>query len=53
LQIRAVPVLGPLEQEELLFIDETVKRAAGTPRAARHFRNYLYCNRERFPTSAR
>jgi len=49
LQIRAVPVLGPLEQEELLVTDETVKRAAGTPRAARHFRNYWYRNRERFP----
>jgi predicted ATPase len=48
-QIRAVPVLGPLEQEELLVTDETVKRATGTPRAARHFRNYWYRNRERFP----
>lgn len=48
LQIRAVPVLGPLEQEELLVTDETVKRATGTPRAARHFRNYWYRNRERF-----
>lgn len=49
LQIRAVPVLGPLEQEELLVTGETVKRAAGMPRAARHFRNYWYRNRERFP----
>jgi hypothetical protein len=49
LQIRAVPVLGPLEQKELLVIDETVKRAAGKPSAARHFRNYWYRNRERFP----
>ncbi len=48
-QIRAVPVLGPLEQEELLITDETVRRATGTPRAARHFRNYWYRNRERFP----
>lgn len=47
--IRAVPVLGPLEQEELLVTDETVRRASGTPRAARHFRNYWYRNRERFP----
>jgi energy-coupling factor transporter ATP-binding protein EcfA2 len=48
-QIRAVPVLGPLEQEELLVTDETVKRASGTPRAARHFRNYWYRNPQRFP----
>jgi energy-coupling factor transporter ATP-binding protein EcfA2 len=47
--IRTVPVLGPLEQEELLVTDDTVKRAAGTPRAARHFRNYWYRNAERFP----
>ena len=49
LRIRAVPVLGPLEQEELLVTDETVRRATGTPRAARHFRNYWYRNAERFP----
>lgn len=48
LRIRAVPVLGPLEQEELLVTDETVRRATGTPRAARHFRNYWYRNAERF-----
>jgi hypothetical protein len=48
IHIRAVPVLGPLEHEELLVTDETVKRATGTPRAARHFRNYWYRNRERF-----
>ncbi len=48
-RIRAIPVLGPLEQEEALVTDETVKRAAGTPRAARHFRNYWYKYADDFP----
>ena len=38
--IQTIPILGPVEQHEPVVIDETVRRAAGTPRASRHFRNY-------------
>ena len=38
--VQTIPVLGPVEQEELVVTDETVRRSAGTPRASRHFRNY-------------
>ena len=38
--VQTVPVLGPIEQHESIVTDETIKRAAGTPRASRHFRNY-------------
>jgi energy-coupling factor transporter ATP-binding protein EcfA2 len=47
--IQVVPVLGPIEQEEVLVTDETVRRAAGTPRASRHFRNYWHKNPKGFP----
>lgn len=40
--IQVIPVLGPVEQEEFIVTDETVRRAAGTPRASRHFRNYWH-----------
>lgn len=40
--VQVIPVLGPLEQEELIVQDETVRRAAGTQRASRHFRNYWW-----------
>ncbi len=39
-EIHVVPVLGPVEQDEQIVTEETIKRAAGTPRASRHFRNY-------------
>lgn len=39
-KIQVVPVLGPLEHEELLLTEETVKRSLNTHRASRHFRNY-------------
>ena len=48
ISIQVIPVLGPLEQEELIVTDETVRRAAGTPRASRHFRNYWYKNPDEF-----
>ena len=48
LNIQVVPVLGPIEQIEEIVTDETVKKSAGTPRAARHFRNYWYKNPEGF-----
>ena len=39
--IQTIPVLGPVEEHEPVVIDDdTVRRAAGTPRASRHFRNY-------------
>ena len=47
-EVQVVPVLGPIEQEELIVTDETVRRAAGTPRASRHFRNYWRKNPEGF-----
>ncbi|RLA04982.1 MAG: hypothetical protein DRQ54_08785 [Gammaproteobacteria bacterium] len=48
IQVQVIPVLGPIEQEEHIVTDETVKRAAGTPRASRHFRNYWQKNPEGF-----
>jgi hypothetical protein len=51
INIQVVPVLGPIEQDEFIVTDETVKRASGTPRACRHFRNYWYKNTEGFPIS--
>lgn len=37
-----VPILGPVENEEVLVEKATVQRALGTHRASRHFRNYWY-----------
>lgn len=48
INIQVIPVLGPIEQEEVIVTDETVRRAAGTPRASRHFRNYWHKNPEGF-----
>jgi len=48
INIQVIPVLGPIEQEEVIVTDETVRRAAGTPRASRHFRNYWHKNPEEF-----
>lgn len=41
-QIQVIPVLGPLEHDELLRVEETVKRSLNTHRASRHFRNFWY-----------
>lgn len=46
--IQTIPVLGPIEQHEPVVTDDTVKRAAGTPRASRHFRNYWRKNPDGF-----
>jgi len=46
--VQTIPVLGPVEQNEPTVIDETVRRAAGTPRASRHFRNYWRKNPKGF-----
>jgi energy-coupling factor transporter ATP-binding protein EcfA2 len=40
LKVQVVPVLGPLEHEENVVTEETVKRSLSTHRASRHFRNY-------------
>jgi len=48
LSIQVIPVLGPIEQDENPVTDETVRRAAGTPRASRHFRNYWMKNPDGF-----
>ena len=47
-KVQVIPVLGPLEQNEQIVTDETVRRSAGTPRASRHFRNYWWKNSEGF-----
>lgn len=47
-KVQVVPVLGPLEHEEGIISEETVKRSVGTPRACRHFRNFWYQNPEGF-----
>ena len=47
-EVQVIPVLGPIEQNELVVTDETVRRAAGTPRASRHFRNYWWKNPKGF-----
>lgn len=46
--MQVIPVLGPLEQEEKIVSDETVKKNIGTPRASRNFRNYWNKNPEGF-----
>lgn len=46
--IQTIPVLGPVEQHEPIVTDETVRRAAGTSRASRHFRNYWRKNPQGF-----
>ncbi len=51
--IQVIPVLGPIEQDEPPVTDETVRRAAGTPRASRHFRNYWLKNPDGFDQFAR
>ena len=47
-RVQVVPVLGPIEQNEEIVTDETVRRATGTPRASRHFRNFWYKNPDGF-----
>jgi len=47
-RVQTVPELGPLEYEELLVTDETIKRGLSTHRASRHFRNYWWKNPDGF-----
>lgn len=46
--IQVIPVLGPLEHEEVLVTEDTVRRSLGTPKACRHFRNFWYQRPEGF-----
>ena len=40
INIQVIPVLGPLEHNEAIVTEETVKTSLNTHRASRHFRNY-------------
>lgn len=40
LDLEIVPVLGPIEQNEQIVSEETVRKGLTTHRASRHFRNY-------------
>jgi hypothetical protein len=46
--VSGVPVLGPIEHNEILRLEETVRRDQQTHRASRHFRSYWYYNRDNF-----
>lgn len=46
LKILVVPVLGPLEDNETILTDETIRKGLNTHRASRHFRNYWWKNNE-------
>ena len=48
IEVSVIPVLGPVEPDENIVTRETVRRAAGTHRASRHFRNYWWMNPEGF-----
>jgi len=48
--LQIVPVLGPLEHEEPLLTEETVRKNLATHRASRHFRNYWWLYPEGFNT---
>lgn len=47
--IGVVPVLGPVEHNERVLDDETVRRSFATHRASRQFRNYWLKNPDGFP----
>lgn len=40
IDLEIVPVLGPIEQNEIIVTEETVRKGLTTHRASRHFRNY-------------
>ena len=46
--IGVIPVLGPVEHEEVAVKEDTVRRNLSTHRAARHFRNYWMRNLDDF-----
>lgn len=49
ISVTAVPVLGPVEHEEALRKERTVRGNLQSHRAARNFRSYWWYNKERFP----
>lgn len=46
IDIQVVPVLGPIEHEEPILTDETIRKGISSHRSSRHFRNYWYRNHE-------
>ena len=46
--VGVVPVLGPVEHQEPIILEDTVRRDLYTHRASRHFRNYWYHNPKGF-----
>jgi hypothetical protein len=42
INIQVVPVLGPIEHEETVLTNDTIKSGISTHRSSRHFRNYWY-----------
>ena len=48
IDIQIVPELGPLEDEEFVLAEGTVRRGLATHRASRHFRNYWHLYPEGF-----
>jgi hypothetical protein len=53
ISIAVVPVLGPVEHNEIILKEETVRRNLATHRASRHFRNYWYYNPDGFEEFAK
>lgn len=51
--IAIVPVLGPVEHNEVILSEDTVRQGLGTHRASRHFRNYWRYNPEGFEDFAK
>ena len=48
IDIQVVPELGPLEDEESVLTEHTIRRGLSTHRASRHFRNYWYSRPQGF-----
>jgi len=48
IRLDIVPVLGPLEHNEDLVVEDTIKKNLSTHRASRHFRNYWHYYPEGF-----
>lgn len=46
--VAVVPVLGPVEHNEVVLKEETVRQSLATHRASRHFRNYWRYNPDGF-----
>ena len=48
IDIQVVPELGPLEDEESVLTEDTIRRGLSTHRASRHFRNYWHSRPQGF-----